>query len=167
MFERFNTPEEAYEFKLGAALTMEREVLGILLAGIDAARGEKVQDLLRDHHNETLAHVKAVEAAFGLLCRGVDDSPCPAIKGLDTEVRANLKKADEAIVDSVVLQGAVEVEHHEIAVYENLLIEAEAMGRDDVVDMLERNISSEQSTLLKLKTMLAEVAAEAPREARA
>jgi hypothetical protein len=30
MFERLNTPEEAYNYKLGAALTMENKVIAIL-----------------------------------------------------------------------------------------------------------------------------------------
>jgi ferritin-like metal-binding protein YciE len=61
MLERLTTPQEAYNFKLGAALKMERTVLEILDAGIEEAQ----------------------------------------------------------------------VEHHEIGVYENLILNAQAMGRVD------------------------------------
>ena len=30
MFERFNTPEELFSFKLGSALTIEQELVGVL-----------------------------------------------------------------------------------------------------------------------------------------
>ncbi len=80
-----------------------------------------------------------------------DDSPCPAIDGLQKEAKANVKKTDDAIVDSVILQGCVEVEHHEIGVYENLILGAEAMSRQDAVAVLKRNLESEQSALQKVR----------------
>lgn len=95
MFERLNTPQEAYNYKLGAALKMEQTVL----------------------------------------------------EGLEKEGRANARKTDDALVDGVLLQAAAEVEHHEIGVYENLIIHARAMGRSDVAQLLEQNLEQEQHTL--------------------
>lgn len=158
MFERLNTPEEAYNYKLGATLKMEQKVLDILEDSIDHAQSEKVKDLLRTHHAESEQHVANVEEAFRLLGWEVEDSPCPAIEGLEKEAQANVKKTDDGIVDLVILQGAVEVEHHEIGVYENLIINATALGRDDVVTTLRRNIESEQSALEKVKSLQSELA---------
>jgi ferritin-like metal-binding protein YciE len=165
MFERFNTPAEAYEFKLGATLKMEHKVLEILEANIEAAQDDKVKELLRAHQTESQEHVRNVEAVFALFGWEVDDSPCPAIEGLEKEGAAMIKKTDDSLVDSVILQGAVEVEHHEIGVYENLIINANAMDRQDVVAVLERNIESEQSALEKVKVLQAEVAAVTPKAA--
>ena len=83
----------------------------------------------------------------------------PAIDGLQAEAKANAKKTGDSLVDSVLLQGAVEVEHHEIGVYENLIIGAESMGRQDAVTVLRRNITSEQDALEKVKSLAAELAA--------
>jgi ferritin-like metal-binding protein YciE len=163
MFERFNTPAEAYEFKLGATLKMEHKVLEILEANIEAAQDDKVKELLRTHQTESQEHVRNVEAVFALFGWDVDDSPCPAIEGLEKEGAAMIKKTDDSLVDSVILQGAVEIEHHEIGVYENLIINAEAMDRQDVVAVLRRNIESEQSALEKVKALQAEVAAVTPK----
>ena len=163
MFERLNTPTEAYEYKLGATLKMEQTVLEILEANIDAAQDSKVKDLLRAHQTESQEHVRNVEAVFALFGWDVDDSSCPAIDGLQKEGAAMVKKTDDSLVDSVILQGAVEVEHHEIGVYENLIINAEAMDRQDVVAVLRRNIESEQGALEKVKALQAEVAAVTPK----
>jgi Domain of unknown function (DUF892) len=68
MFERLNTPQEAYNSKLGAALEMENTVLEILEDSIDSAQDEKVKHFLRHHHDETKQHVTNLEqvfAAFG------------------------------------------------------------------------------------------------------
>jgi ferritin-like metal-binding protein YciE len=145
MFERLTTPEEAFNFKLGAALTMERTVLEILDANIEEAQDQEVVALFREHRAESQGHVQTLEEAFAQLGWEVDDSPCPAIDGLKAEGKATAKMTDASLVDSVLLQGAVEVEHHEIAVYENLILNAHAMGRDDVVELLRRNLESEQS----------------------
>jgi ferritin-like metal-binding protein YciE len=165
MFEKFDTPQDAYNFKLGATLKMEHKVLEILEDNIEAAHDDKVKALLRTHQTETQEHVRNVEAVFGLFTWEVEESPCPAIEGLEKEGKAMLKKADEELYDSVILQGAVEIEHHEIGVYENLLINANAMGRQDVVAILERNVESEQSALEKVKALQAEVAAVTPKVA--
>ncbi len=120
-------------------------------------------ELFRQHLEESRSHVTNLEEVFGLLGWEVDDSPCPAIDGLQAEGKANAKKTDNSLVDSVLLQGAVEVEHHEIGVYENLIINARAMGRDDVVAVLRRNLDSEEHALGEAKTLQAQIAAVTPR----
>jgi ferritin-like metal-binding protein YciE len=164
MFERLNTPQEALNFKLGATLKMETKVLEILDDSIESAQDERVKELLRAHRAESEQHVKNVEEAFALFGWEVDDSPCPAIDGLEKEGQANIKKTDDALVDSVILQGALEVEHHELGVYENLLINIKAMGRDDAARLLHQNFESEQGALEKVRALQSDVAAATPKQ---
>jgi ferritin-like metal-binding protein YciE len=147
VFERLNTPQEAYNYKLGAALKMEQTVLDMLDKNVEEAHEERVKQLFRHHQDETRQQISNLEQAFAAFGWDVDTSPCPAIEGLDKEGRANAKKTDDALVDGILLQGAAEVEHHEIGVYENLIINARAMGRSDVVRLLEQNLEQEQHTL--------------------
>jgi ferritin-like metal-binding protein YciE len=144
---------------------MENKVLEILDDSIEKAQDGKVTQLLTDHRRESEDHVRNVEAAFGLLDWEVGDSACPAIEGLEKEGKAMAKKADDVLIDSILLQSALEVEHHEIGVYENLLINAKAMGREDVVQQLEPNLRSEQAALEKVRALQAEVAAVTPKAA--
>lgn len=164
MFERLTTPEEAFNFKLGATLKMEQKVLDILDDNIEEAQDEDVKDLLREHRTESEQHVRTVENVFTLFGWDVDDSPCPAIEGLEKEGKATVKKTDESIVDSVILQGALEVEHHEIGVYENLILNAEAMGREEVVTELRRNLESDQAAHDKVLELQRRVAAVTPKQ---
>lgn len=165
MFEHFDTPDQAFNYKLGATLKMENKVLEILDDQIEESRGEKAARLFGEHRRESEEHVRNVEAAFRLLDWEVDDSACPAIEGLEKEGKAMVKKAEDVLVDSILLQSALEVEHHEIGVYENLIVNANAMGREDVVRQLEPNLSSEQAALEKVRALLAEVAAVTPKTA--
>jgi ferritin-like metal-binding protein YciE len=163
VFERFEKPAEAYEFKLGATLTMEKKIVEMLDENIAAAQDEKVKELLRTHQQETRNHVEVLEQVFGAFEWEIDDSPCPAIDGLEKEGKAVVKKTDDSFVDSVILQGAVEIEHHEIGVYTNLILNARAMGRQDVVDLLEQNLHSEEQALQKVIAQQAQVAAVSPK----
>jgi ferritin-like metal-binding protein YciE len=45
------------------------------------------------------------------------------------------------------LSGVIETEHHEIAVYDDLIIKAEQMGDEDVVALLHENLEQEEATL--------------------
>jgi ferritin-like metal-binding protein YciE len=60
----------------------------------------------------------------------------------------------------VILSGAAETEHHEIAVYEGLITEAEAMGKQDIVQLLSHNLEQEQHTLQEVKHATHELAQE-------
>ena len=166
MFERLNTPEEAYNWQLGAALKMEQTVLEkILEDSIEEAQDDRLTHLFRHHADETRGQIGNLERVFTLFGWEVDDSPCPAIEAIHKEGKTNIKKTDDAIVDSIILSGALETEHHEIAVYEGLIISARAMGRDDVVEILEENLEQEQHTLQEVKEALERVTAVSPKPA--
>jgi ferritin-like metal-binding protein YciE len=151
MFERLNTPQELFHYKLGAALKMENTVLEMLGELEQKAQREQLKHQFRHHAEETRQQIHNIEQAFAALGEEPDDSPCPAIEGLEKEGKANIKKADDSLVDAVILSGAAETEHHEIAVYEGLITEAEAMGKQDIVSLLRHNLEQEQHTLEEVK----------------
>jgi ferritin-like metal-binding protein YciE len=161
VFERLNTPQELFSFKLGAALKMENTVLDMLGDLEQAAQREKLKQQFRHHADETREQIRNIEEAFRAIGEEPDDSPCPAIEGIEKEGKANIKKTDDSLVDAVILSGAAETEHHEIAVYEGLITHAEAMGNDQVVQLLSRNLEQEQHTLEEVKSATREVAREA------
>jgi ferritin-like metal-binding protein YciE len=151
MFEHLNTPEDVFSFKLGAALKMENEIIDALAELDEKAQREELKQSIRQHAQETRRHVANLEQCFRLIGQEVDDSPCPAIDGLKSEAKATIKKADDAVVDIVILSAITETEHHEIAVYENLIAAAEARGAGEVVTFLRENLQSEQQTLEQAK----------------
>jgi ferritin-like metal-binding protein YciE len=158
MFERLNTPQELFSFKLGAALTMEQNVLEMLGNLEEEAQRQPLKEQFRHHADETR---QQIQNAFQALGEEPDDSPCPAIQGLDKEGKANIRKADDSVVDAVILSGAAETEHHEIAVYEGLITHAQAMGQEEIVRLLQENLEQEQHTLDEVKQHTEQVAREA------
>jgi len=147
------TPRELYLHKLGGALKMENTILEMLPQLEEHAQDPQLKQSLRHHFEETQGHVQNLEQVFSALGAEVDDSPCPAIEGLEKEGQANLKMVDDSLNDHVIISGVCETEHHEIAVYEGLITKAAAMGEEDVVALLQENLENEQQTLQKAEQM--------------
>jgi ferritin-like metal-binding protein YciE len=160
MFEKLNSPQEVFHYKLGAALTMENKVLKMLGDLVESSQRPQLKQQFRHHAEETEQQIRNLERAFGLLGEEPDDSPCPAIEGIEKEGKANIKKANDEMVDAVILSGAAETEHHEIAVYEGLITEAEAMGKHDIAEALRQNLAQEQHTLEEVKQAAQQLAQE-------
>lgn len=152
MFDKLNTAEEIFSFKLGAALTMEQTVLEMLGELEEHAQRDELKQMFRAHAAETRQHISNIEESFRLLGEEVDTSPCPAIEGLQKEGKATVKMTDDSLVDIVLLGGAAETEHHEIAVYETLVTNAKARGAEDVAQLLQQNLDQELATLELVKS---------------
>lgn len=158
LFEKLDTPEEIFSFKLGSALSMEKTVLETLEDLAQETNREQVRQLIDAHAEETKRHIANVEQAFQLLGEEVDSSPCPAIQGLQKEGKATLKQIADPIKDAGVFAGLIETEHYEISVYEILVTNAEARGRDDVAALLKQNLEDELRQLDAVKDMAGGIA---------
>jgi ferritin-like metal-binding protein YciE len=151
MFARFESAPELFTYKLGSALEMEQTVLKMLGRLEDEAQSDEIKQMLHHHAGETEQQVRNIEQAFSALGEDADDKPCPAMEAIAQQGRADVARTDDALVDSVILAGAGETEHYEIAVYEWLITEAEAMGKTDIVGLLQQNMEQEQHALEEVK----------------
>src|SRR3954468_5331335 len=140
-------PHQLFLHNLGAALTMENTVDTMLGKLIEAANDSELKQQLRHHREETQGQIRNLRQAFQSLGQEPDEQPCPAIEGIEKEGEMNLKMSADELNDAIILAGCAETEHHEIAVYENLIVHAGAMGHDDVVALLRENLEQEQHTL--------------------
>jgi ferritin-like metal-binding protein YciE len=143
------TPQELFVHKLGAAVTMEETILEMLEELEDNASDSKLKQDLRRHHQETQQQIQNLRRVFEALGEEPDKQPCPAIEGLEKEGQQMIKNVDDSLVDSVILGGVIETEHHEIAVYDGLIIKGEQMGDDDIVALLQENLEQEEAALEK------------------
>jgi ferritin-like metal-binding protein YciE len=158
MFDKLNNSREAFGHKLGSALTMEQDVLGMLGDLEEKARQAELKRQFHHHADETRQQIENIEQVFRALGEEPDESPCQVTKALEKQAKADIKMADDSVVDAVILSGAAETEHHEIAVYEGLITEAEAMGQQDIVRLLQQNLEQEQHTLEEIKQATRELA---------
>ncbi len=150
------SPRELFVYKLGAALEMEETILGMLDELEEKANDSQLKENLRHHHRETEQQVRNLERVFEALGAEPATQSCPTIEGLEKEGESMLKKVDDSLNDAVILSGVTETEAHEIAVYDGLITNAEAMGEQDVVALLQENLEQEQATLQKARKAIQE-----------
>jgi ferritin-like metal-binding protein YciE len=150
--ESIESPRELYVHKLGAALKMEKTILEDVLPQLEeAANDSELKRNLSQHRRETEGHVRNLMQVFRALGEEAEEQSCPPIEGLEKEGQAMLGQVDESLNDAVILSGVVETEAHEIAVYDGLITNAQAMGEEDIVALLQENLESEQQTLQKAR----------------
>jgi ferritin-like metal-binding protein YciE len=151
-------PRQLFQHKLGAALTMERTVLAMLQKNEQEARDEKIKQRFAHHREETEGQIRNLEQAFSALGGEPQTQPCPTIDGLKAEAEQMITQTSSKLVDGVLVGGAAETEHHEIAVYEGLITKAEAMGEQDIVALLRENLEQEEHTLKEVQAADQELA---------
>jgi ferritin-like metal-binding protein YciE len=140
-------PREAYLHKLGAAVGMEKTILKVLPRLTEEANDPTLKQTLEQHRLETEGHVRNLEQVFRTLGADPDEQACPPMAGLATEGEKNLKMVGERLKDQVIQFAVCETEAHEIAVYEGLIMRAEAMGEDDAAILLRENLEQERNAL--------------------
>jgi ferritin-like metal-binding protein YciE len=141
------SPMELFTHKLGAALTMEQTVLQMLQTLEQKAQHPELKERFAHHRDETERQITNLQQVFAALGEAAETQPCPTIEGLHEESEELISQTSDELLDAVLLGGAAETEHHEIAVYEGLIAQAEAMDQGDVVALLTENLEQEQKTL--------------------
>jgi ferritin-like metal-binding protein YciE len=147
MFEKFHTTNELFRYKLGSALKMEDTVVDMLDRLQGAAQSDELRQQLHHHQDETRHQIGNLERAFAAIGEEPDKHTDMVIEAIDKQGLTQVKRSEDGVVDSVILAGAADTEHHEIAVYDWLITEAEALGHHDVVGLLRENREQEQHTL--------------------
>jgi ferritin-like metal-binding protein YciE len=137
--------------QLGEALNMERTVLTMLKSNEQAASEPKLKELFAHHKDETEGQIRNIEQAFSSIGEKVAGHTCHAMDGMKKESKDLIEKSAPQLVDGVLAGGATHVEHYEIATYEGLITNAEAMGAEDVVALLQENLEQEQHTLTEVQ----------------
>jgi ferritin-like metal-binding protein YciE len=146
-----NDPKALFVHQLGEALNMERTVLTMLKSNEEAASEPKLKELFAHHRDETEGQIRNLEQAFSSLGKKAEGHTCHAMDGMKKESKDLIGKTAPELVDGVLAGGATHVEHYEIATYEGLISNAEAMGADDVVALLQENLEQEQHTLTEVQ----------------
>ncbi len=107
---------------------------------------------IEKHREETKQHVMTLENVFLALNHKPEESKCPICLGLLTSSETAMKDAgNDAIRDVSIGGSAMLIENYEIAAYKGLIGQAQAMGRQDVVALLQQNLQQELNTAQQLE----------------
>jgi ferritin-like metal-binding protein YciE len=144
---KIESPRELFVSNLGSTLKMENEIIGMLEELEEEAHDPELKQNLAHHRQETQQQVRNLERVFEALGEEPKEESCPPIEALEKDGKQAIKQVDDALVDHVILGGAAKTEHHEIAVYNGLIMKAEALGEEEIANLLRENLEQEEHTL--------------------
>src|SRR5271167_2295348 len=130
-----------------------------------AASNEELKQAFEDHLEQTRGHVERLERAFQMLDAKAKSKSCEAMKGLVKEgAETTEEDFSEPLRDSAMICAAQKVEHYEIAGYGTVKAWAEALGLDDVAELLNETLEEEKAANEKLTGVATGVLADAGSE---
>lgn len=145
------TLADAFLDELRDVLSAEKQRVKSLPKMAKKASCEKLAAALEAHLPETENQVERVEKAFEDTGQAARAKTCEAMKGLITEAEDMLKGDTEPTVrDALIIASSQKVEHYEIASYGTLCTWAKALGYDNALKLLKRNIDKAESDDKKL-----------------
>ncbi len=149
-----NEPKALLAYKLSSLLAAERQLVEILPKLQGDARDTDLANHLMEHLQETREQVANLEQAFKDLKEKPEPLTNPVIQGLEREYEEFTKQQPDAELRDAFLAGAAAAtEYHEKAAYESAITLAESLHEEDVVSLLEVNLSQEEKTLAKMKSV--------------
>ena len=133
--------------KLGAALKMEETTLEVLEILRERASDSSLRLRLQRQHQETEQQIRNLHHAFDALGEEAESRPSLIVDALAEEGRLMIERVNDGLVDSVILDSVIEAASHEIAIYKELIINAETIDEEDLVPLFQENLEQEEQAL--------------------
>jgi ferritin-like metal-binding protein YciE len=148
------TPRDLFLHELGDILYVEKKLVNeVLPTLIGQVQDTKFRKGLEKHLKETRGHVDNVEQVFDELGESPKTEECIGFEGLKKEQEKLVAESSEDLIDLVNTGAAARTEHYEIAAYSGLIEMARALGEQNAVTLLDRNLKSEKETLRQVESI--------------
>jgi ferritin-like metal-binding protein YciE len=134
----------------------EQQIIKALPKMAKAATSPELQAAFQQHLEQTEAQADRLERAFEMLGKRPSTKTCKGMKGLIAEGEEMISEHEKSpLLDAGLVGAAQRVEHYEIAAYGTICAMADAMGHDDVSQLLHQTLEEEKQTDQQL-TMVGE-----------
>ena len=162
------TPRDLFLHELGDILYVERALAKETLPKlIGEVSDEEFKSGLESHLEQTRQHVANVEKVFELLGEEPEVEKCVGFEGLKKEHDQLIEESASSLVDIVDVGAAARTENYEIAAYEGLRRMAKAMGENEAVELLDKNLTQEKETLREVEKIATRLSNDSAKEASA
>jgi len=105
----------------------------------------ELKELITDHLEQTKGQVDRLKQIFEQLGKRPSGELCKGMEGLVKEGQEQLERDEEGAAKDICIAGAaLRVEHYEIAGYTAAIAIARALGKDEIVALLEETLQEEE-----------------------
>ncbi|HLY42180.1 MAG TPA: ferritin-like domain-containing protein [Terracidiphilus sp.] len=161
-----NTIEKLFVDELKDLYSAETQITKALPKLAKAASSSELKSAFESHLKETQGHVERLEKIFGILDMSPKGKTCEGMKALLKEGSEMLKETEGgAVRDAAMISAAQRVEHYEMAGYGSVRTYAQLLGRENMVNLLEKTLEEEKKADSKLTSVSRNVNEEALRAA--
>jgi ferritin-like metal-binding protein YciE len=144
---------EAFLTTLKALYDIEKQLEIALPKMQEASNDATLKENFGMHLIETRNHIDRLEQAFQILNEEPDTIKCEGIRGIieDGEWVIQNVEAPEMIKDSMIAHSARHAEHYEMSGYMGAIIQADALGHEEIVFLLNETLREEEAADKKLE----------------
>src|SRR5687768_5853679 len=132
----------------------EKQLVKALPKMAKGAESDELRDAFEQHLEETEGQVTRLEQVFDLLGEKPRGKHCAGMAGIVEEGSEKLQEDMEgSVLDACLIASAQKVEHYEIGAYGTAIAWAEALGLNDVCDVLNETLEEEKAADEKLSVL--------------
>jgi ferritin-like metal-binding protein YciE len=129
----------------------ENQITKALPKMAKAATSAELRNAFEHHLKETEEQIKRLEQVFEIIGESVKGKTCEGLKGILAEGEQMMHEAPEGpLRDEAMIAGAQRVEHYEMAAYGTVRTYAERLGKQQIVQLMERTLEEEKAADRKL-----------------
>lgn len=148
---KIDSMEKLFVDELRDLYSAETQITKALPKMAKASASNELRAAFEQHLKETEEQVQRLEQIFETLGESPKGETCEGIQGIIEEGEKDLKNTEEGPVrDEALISAAQRVEHYEMAGYGTVRTYAERMGKQQIVQLLERTLHEEKAADEKL-----------------
>lgn len=138
--------------ELKDAYSAEKQALRCMQKALKMATASALREGIQLHIDQTQTQIERVEEAMAKLEVRPGRKVCEAMRGLVEEAQHQIGEQDGKgpILDLVIVASMQRIEHYEIAAYGTDIALAQALGEQEIVELLTATLEEEKQTDLKL-----------------
>ena len=156
------TAEELFVDELKDIYSAEKQAVKAFPRLAKAVQSEELKQAMQEHLEQTKGQVERLDRIFEILEERSSGKTCEGMKGLVEEAQSQVEEIEKGPVLDCAMIGALQrIEHYEIAAYGTAATLAEAMGRDEIKELLGETLEEEKETDERLTQVAQSVNSEA------
>jgi ferritin-like metal-binding protein YciE len=162
MYMSVGTAEELFVDELKDIYSAEKQAVKAYPRLTKAVQSEDLKQAMQEHLEQTKGQIERLDRIFELLDKRSSGKTCQGMKGLIEEAQTQLEEIEKGpVLDCAIIGALQRVEHYEIAAYGTVATLAEAMGQEEVKELLGETLEEEKETDERLTQVAQSVNTEA------
>jgi ferritin-like metal-binding protein YciE len=156
------TAEELFVDELKDIYSAEKQAVKAYPRLTRAVQSEDLKQAMQEHLEQTKGQIERLDRIFEILEKRSSGKSCEGMKGLIEEAQTQLEEIEKGpVLDCAIIGALQRVEHYEIAAYGTVATLAEAMGQEEVKELLGETLEEEKETDERLTQVAQSVNSEA------